>query len=73
MLVAIPGGRAESGPAAIVAGGFDETLDLDTLERITIQRALATTGGHRARAARLLGISERTLRNKLNGPTRLAA
>jgi len=52
---------------------FDETLDLDTLERGAIRRALAATGGHRARAARLLGISERTLRNKLNGPSRMAA
>ncbi|HET7224854.1 MAG TPA: sigma-54 dependent transcriptional regulator [Candidatus Eisenbacteria bacterium] len=42
-------------------------VDLDELERLAIQRALGITGGHRARAARLLGISERTLRNKLNG------
>jgi DNA-binding NtrC family response regulator len=28
------------------------------------------TNGHRTRAARLLGISERTLRNKLNGGDR---
>ncbi len=43
-------------------------FDLDTLERDTIDRALAATGGNRTRAAKLLGISERTLRNKLNGP-----
>jgi DNA-binding NtrC family response regulator len=42
-------------------------LDLKTLEKAAIEAALARTGGHRARAARLLGISERTLRNKLNG------
>jgi DNA-binding protein Fis len=30
--------------------------------------ALAATGGNRTRAAKLLGISERTLRNKLNSP-----
>jgi DNA-binding NtrC family response regulator len=42
-------------------------LDLKTLEKTAITAALAQTGGHRARAARLLGISERTLRNKLNG------
>jgi DNA-binding NtrC family response regulator len=41
-------------------------FDLDELERRAIQRALAATGGNRTRAAKLLGISERTLRNKLN-------
>ena len=69
----VTGGRAASDRTTGVTFAFDDTLDLDTLERATIQRALATTGGHRARAARLLGISERTLRNKLNGPSRLAA
>jgi DNA-binding NtrC family response regulator len=43
-------------------------LDLAELERLAIQRALQATGGHRTRAAELLGISERTLRNKLNTP-----
>ena len=33
-----------------------------------IQRALEETGGNRTKAARLLNISERTLRNKLNVP-----
>jgi DNA-binding NtrC family response regulator len=42
--------------------------NLDAVERLTIERALAATGGNRTRAARLLGISERTLRNKLNTP-----
>jgi DNA-binding NtrC family response regulator len=42
--------------------------NLDALERVAIERALAATGGNRTRAARLLGISERTLRNKLNSP-----
>ncbi len=44
------------------------SLNLRELERVAIDRALAATGGHRVRAATLLGISERTLRNKLNGP-----
>ncbi|HUF34995.1 MAG TPA: helix-turn-helix domain-containing protein, partial [Gemmatimonadales bacterium] len=43
----------------------DLRLDLDELERRAIVRALSTTGGNRSRAAKLLGISERTLRNKL--------
>ena len=33
-----------------------------------IRRALEETGGNRTKAARLLNISERTLRNKLNVP-----
>jgi len=41
-------------------------FDLDALERRAIARALEATGGNRVRAAKLLGISERTLRNKLN-------
>jgi len=43
-------------------------FNLEELERWAIDRALAETGGNRARAAKLLGISERTLRNKLNAP-----
>lgn len=44
------------------------TLNLREREKLTIERALQTTGGNRTRAAKLLGISERTLRNKLNVP-----
>jgi DNA-binding NtrC family response regulator len=43
------------------------TLNLREMERRAISRALVLTGGHRQRAAELLGISDRTLRNKLNG------
>jgi len=57
---------AAPGPAA--APGRAAPLNLRDLERDAIERALAATGGHRARASELLGISERTLRNKLNGP-----
>jgi DNA-binding NtrC family response regulator len=42
--------------------------NIEELERRAIERALAATGGNRTRAAKLLGLSERTLRNKLNGP-----
>jgi DNA-binding NtrC family response regulator len=44
-------------------------LNLAELELIAIERALIETDGHRANAAKLLGISERTLRNRLNTPT----
>jgi len=36
------------------------------MERQLIQRTLQNTGGNRTHAARILGISLRTLRNKLN-------
>ena len=49
-----------------------ETLNVDEAERALIQRALEVTGGNRTRTAQLLGISVRTLRNKLNGPSRSA-
>jgi DNA-binding NtrC family response regulator len=60
--------RAALVPDLAAAG--DETVgyNLDAIERLAIERALAATGGNRTRAARLLGISERTLRNKLNTP-----
>ena len=50
-----------------------EGFDLKELGRTAIRRALVATNGNRTRAARLLGISERTLRNKLNGPGDAAA
>jgi DNA-binding protein Fis len=40
-------------------------LDLRKLEMMAIRRALEQTGGHKTKAAELLGINERTLRNKL--------
>ena len=40
-------------------------IDLPSLERLAIQEALRREGGNRTRAARILGISLRTLRNKL--------
>ena len=43
----------------------ERPYDLHTLERWAILRALQATGGHRTKAARLLGIAERTLRYKL--------
>lgn len=46
-------------------GDDAEIMDLNTLERLTIQKALQKTEGNRTHAAQLLGISVRTLRNKL--------
>ena len=45
-------------------------LDLEHLERLAIGEALRRTGGNRTHAARLLNIGVRTLRQKLNGPSR---
>lgn len=49
-----------------MAGVILDTLSIDDAERVLIQRALEVTGQNRTRAAALLGISVRTLRNKLN-------
>ena len=56
---------APAGQGVIAA---DLPTNLAELEAIAIQRALEQTGGVRAKAAKLLGISERTLRNRLNLP-----
>jgi DNA-binding NtrC family response regulator len=45
-----------------------ETLNVAEAEQALILRALEVTGGNRTKAAELLGISVRTLRNKLNHP-----
>lgn len=45
------------------------SLNVAEAERKLIEHALETAGGNRTRAAELLGISVRTLRNKLNGPS----
>jgi DNA-binding NtrC family response regulator len=56
----------EAAPAVDTAEPADETvLRLDDVEKRTIHAALDQTGGNRTKAAELLGISIRTLRNKL--------
>ena len=54
-----PGGG--SGAAIVLT-----SLDVSEAEQVLITRALEATGGNRTHAAKLLGISVRTLRNKLN-------
>jgi DNA-binding NtrC family response regulator len=46
------------------------SLNVGEAEQVLIQRALEVAGQNRTRAAEMLGISVRTLRNKLNGPGR---
>lgn len=46
--------------------GFDVPLNLEELERMAIKRALELCCGNRTSAAKLLGITVRTLRNKLS-------
>ncbi len=55
--------RAAPGPAA--RGPLEGTLNLRELERRAILRSLAESAGNRTEASRTLGISVRTLRNKI--------
>ncbi|OVE76298.1 hypothetical protein BVX97_01490 [bacterium E08(2017)] len=72
--VAMPAGNAEVlrlGDEAPQAGEATEgskslPFDLGSIERKTILEALGVTGGNRQETATLLGISVRTLRNKIN-------
>jgi DNA-binding NtrC family response regulator len=70
----VPGGPVGQSAAAAAdnrEGGIVlHTLDVGEAEAVLIQHALAKSGNNRTKAAVLLGISVRTLRNKLNGPAR---
>lgn len=57
-----PTGASSPGQLPVVLHSFDVT----EAERTLIQHALAATDDNRTRAAELLGMSVRTLRNKLN-------
>jgi two-component system response regulator FlrC len=66
-------GEAAAGAAATAAaalfgtgGAMLPVMTIDQMERRLIGRALDETSGNRTHAAKLLGISVRTLRNKLN-------
>jgi DNA-binding NtrC family response regulator len=58
-----PGGSSNGEGGVVIPAGV---FDLSAIEKIMIDKALEATGGNRTRAAKLLNISERTLRNKLN-------
>jgi two-component system response regulator FlrC len=62
-------------PAAAVTGALPPGLpiDLAELEKLAIDEALRRVNGNRTHAARLLGISLRTLRNKLRAQREAAA
>ena len=57
-------------PVAPSGGIVLNTLNVEEAEKALIERALEVTRGNRTKTADLLGISVRTLRNKLNGPQR---
>jgi Nif-specific regulatory protein len=55
-------GEAAAAEAPVAAG---ELASLEELERAHVQKVLQATGGHRGRAAAILGISERNLYRKI--------
>jgi two-component system response regulator HydG len=60
----IPGGAAAIGKAGTATPGA-ETASLEEVERETILRTLTASGGNKSEAARRLGITRRTLHQKL--------
>jgi DNA-binding NtrC family response regulator len=61
--VASPTAAADAGSAGDV--GFRVGESLQELEKLAIEKTLASVGGNRRQAARILGIGERTLYRKL--------
>ncbi|CCO22675.1 sigma-54 dependent transcriptional regulator [Maridesulfovibrio hydrothermalis] len=59
------GTPADQGAEAGIAGSF-EVMPISEMEKHLIIKSLGQTSGNRTKAADLLGISVRTLRNKLN-------
>jgi DNA-binding NtrC family response regulator len=54
-----------AGPAMPISSG-EQFPSLNELEKQHVMAAIARSGGNRTQAARMLGISVRTLRNKLH-------
>jgi two-component system response regulator AtoC len=54
-----------SGITEIVKGGLEVGLTIDGAEKMLILKTLKATAGNRTKAAEVLGITPRTLRNKL--------
>jgi DNA-binding NtrC family response regulator len=62
---ALGSGLGTPGPASSAEGDHLPTLELDGLEAMAIEQALASTGWHQGDAAGILGISPRTLHRKI--------
>ncbi len=58
---------AEPSRASLATGPESSGVDtsLDSVEKVAIERALAKQGGNRTKAAQELGISRRTILNKI--------
>ena len=63
-----PAAAAEGKASPAPAGGIGDRLNLAEMEQDFIRRALERTHGNRTEAAKLLGISRRTLQRKLKEP-----
>ncbi len=61
-----PMANASAQPAGAAPGGLTPGTTVDEAERQLIDVTLAHTGGNKTRAAEMLGISLKTLHNKLN-------
>ncbi len=64
-----PASSSAQGSGSSNGGITLSSLNVNDAERVLIQHALTASGNNRTKAAELLGISVRTLRNKLNGPS----